>query len=445
MSESFEKFAARARNRFFLSTGFSILALLAAIFFNSIFLSVSLFFFVLLLLASGFWEIIQATKFVYKEREERISILASLSDGILQYSADKKIIFMNPMAEEFFAVKQRDLLSVKIVQDLWDDKPTYRALIEVIYPELAPFTLSRGGENFSSEKGIEIHTSRPELRLFVVSKEIKNTSGDIIGYVKIMRDISHEALISKIKSEFVSVAAHQLRTPLAALKWIIRLFIDGDIGKLDAKQLEFLNRSFETTQRMIKLVNDLLDAARIEEGRFGYEFTEIDYLDFMAKIAKNYELTSKEKKISINFLPRPAGDLIPPIYADGERLSLAISNLIENALRYTKEGGKIDIGISLEIDYVKTVISDTGVGIPKEEEARVFSKFFRASNAIRLETEGTGLGLFIVRNIIKRHGGEISFVSKEGKGTTFTILLPVKRELIPRKESPAIEEFLAGV
>src|SRR3990167_5540360 len=397
----------------------------------------------LVFLAKSYIDLARQIKLFRAEKQNREAILASLSDGILQYGADKKVIFMNPKAEEYFGVRQKDISDLKIVPDLWDDKPIYRALVEIIYPELAPFTLSRGGESFLSEKGTEIHTSRPELRLFVLSKEIKNASGEVAGYVKIMRDISHDALISKIKSEFVSVAAHQLRTPLAALKWTIKLFLDGDMGKLEPKQLEFLGRGFETTQRMVKLVSDLLDAARIEEGRFGYEFKEMDYLDFIKKLIKNYELPSKEKKIGVILLP--IRDLISPIYADEERLSLAISNLIENALRYTSMGGKIDIGISLEKDYAKTVISDTGIGIPKEEQKRVFSKFFRASNAIRLETEGTGLGLFIVRNIIKRHGGEISFVSEEGKGTIFTVLLPLKGELIPKKESPAVQEFLEGV
>src|SRR3989344_1884333 len=403
------------------------------IIFSSILIGILLVF-----LAKSYFDFARQTKLFRAEKREMEVILASLSDGVLQYSADKKIIFMNPKAEEFFGVKQKDLFGVKIVEDLWDDKPAYRALVEVIYPELAPFTQAMGGESFSSEKGIEIHTSRPELRLFVVSKEIKSAGGGGNGYAKIMRDISHEALISKIKSEFVSVAAHQLRTPLAALKWTIRLFIEGDMGRLEPKQLEFMNRSFETTERMIKLVNDLLDAARIEEGRFGYEFKEIDYLDFMEKLIKNFELVSKEKKISINLFPDK--DLIPTIYADRDRLLLEFSNIIENVLRYTNAAGKVDIDISLEKDYVKTVISDTGVGIPKEEQKRVFSKFFRASNAIRLETEGTGLGLFIVRNIIRRHGGEVTFVSKEGNGTAFTILLPIKRELIPMREGRAVEE-----
>src|SRR3989338_6940971 len=397
----------------------------------------------LVFLAKSYIDLARQIKLFRAEKQNREAILASLSDGILQYGADKKVIFMNPKAEEYFGVRQKDISDLKIVPDLWDDKPIYRALVEIIYPELAPFTLSRGGESFLSEKGTEIHTSRPELRLFVLSKEIKNASGEVAGYVKIMRDISHDALISKIKSEFVSVAAHQLRTPLAALKWTLRLFIDGDMGPLEPKQLEFLNRGFETAERMIKLVNDLLDAARIEEGRFGYEFIEIDYLDFIAKLIKNYELVSKEKKISINLFP--VKDLIPTIYADRDRLLLAFSNIIENALRYTNAAGKVDIDISLEKDYVKTVISDTGVGIPKEEQKRVFSKFFRASNAIRLETEGTGLGLFIVRNIIRRHGGEVTFVSKEGKWTAFTILLPIKRELIPMREGRAVEEYLEGV
>src|SRR3989338_4119711 len=129
--------------------------------------------------------------------------------------------------------------------------PIPRPWFEIISPGCALFSLPRGGESFLSEKGTEIHTSRPELRLFVLSKEIKNASGEVAGYVKIMRDISHDALISKIKSEFVSVAAHQLRTPLAALKWTIKLFLDGDMGKLEPKQMEFLGRGFETTERMV--------------------------------------------------------------------------------------------------------------------------------------------------------------------------------------------------
>ena len=416
-----------------------LLAIGLTVFYNSIFLSALFIGLFLVLFAKSHLDLSRDKKVLLSEREKRIAILAFLSDGVLVHNGRGRVILMNPKAEELLGVKFEEIKDVKVTPEIWDIKPAYRALVEIIYPELAPSTISRGGESISSEKGLEVHTSRPELRLIVVSNILKDTDGKIDSFIKIFRDISHEALLSKIKSEFVSVAAHQLRTPLAALKWSIRLLLDGDAGKLEQKQEEFLKRSFDITQRMIKLVNDLLDAARMEEGRFGYEFKEIDYPDFMEKLLKNYAVSSDAGGVSILFAKTK--DLIPPLYADPDRLSVAVSNLIENALHYTKPGGKIEVKISRDKDYIKTDISDSGVGIPKEEQARVFSKFFRASNAIRLETEGTGLGLFIVKNIIMRHGGEISFKSEEGKGTTFTLLLPLQRDLIPSKEKTAVEDF----
>lgn len=382
----------------------------------------------------------RATKLFYEERQERGAILASLSDAVLHYDTQGQMILMNPKAEEFFGVKLSEISGIKIDPELWDKKPSFRALVEIIYPKFAPYVLPRGGESLSSEKGLEIHTSRPELRLFVVTKELKDPAGKVQGWVKIIRDISHEAFLSRIKSEFVSIAAHQLRTPLAAVKWSLRLLLDGDFGKIEERQFEFLQKSYDINERMIKLVNDLLDAARIEEGRFGYEFKEIDYAGFVSKLLKNYEVTAKISKV--NFIFSESKDLIPPLYADPERLSIALSNLIENSLRYTRPGGRVTVKVSREGEYVETNVSDTGVGIPGEEQPRVFSKFFRASNAVKLETEGTGLGLFIARNIARRHGGEITFVSKEGEGSTFTLTLPLKKELVPAREAPSGEKAL---
>jgi len=420
----------------------AMLTVLAAMFWNSILAAAVFIGLLLIFLGKNYFALARQTRLVREEKEEREAILSSLSDGVLQYDARGNILLMNSKAEEFFGVTVAELSGIEMSPDIWDLKPAYRALVEVMHTELAPFTLSRGGDSPSSEKGLEVHTSHPELRLLVVTKEMKGTEGQVEGYVKIIRDISHEAFLSKIKSQFVSVAAHQLRTPLAALKWSLKLLLDGDVGKLSAEQVSATEKNYEITERMIKLVNDLLDAARIEEGRFGYEFKEIDIVNFFEKLIKNYEPLAQKQKIRLSLVK--SEDLISPLYADPDRISMAFSNLIDNAFHYTKPEGKVEIKLSREGEYAKITISDTGIGIPENERARVFSKFFRASNAIRHETEGTGLGLFIVRNIIKRHGGEVSFTSEEGKGTSFDVVLPFKKDLIPKQEAP-VEEFLGSI
>ena len=194
---------------------------------------------------------------------------------------------------------------------------------------------------------------------------------------------------------------------------------------------------------MIKLVNDLLNAARIEEGRFGYEFQNINFDAFLENITKNYSDMARQKSMEVRFENKKGKTVV--IYGDQERLALAVNNLLENAIKYTKAGGKVAVTLEQKGDYALISISDTGVGIPVSEQKRVFSKFFRASNVIRMETEGTGLGLFIVRNIIKRHGGDIYFTSKEGDGSNFTFTIPIKKELVPREEAPTLEEFLETI
>jgi len=219
--------------------------------------------------------------------------------------------------------------------------------------------------------------------------------------------------------------------------------LDGDAGLLNKEQDNFLKKGYEINERMIKLVNDLLNAARIEEGKFGYDFKDMDLETFLESLVNHYQEAAKSKSLILIFNKKTKN--LPRIYADSEKLSLALNNLLDNALKYTPAGGSVTLELGSQGNYALISLSDTGVGIPPAEQQRVFSKFFRASNVIRLETEGTGLGLFIVKNIIKRHGGDINFSSKEGKGSSFMVALPLKKELVPREESPALKEFLETI
>jgi signal transduction histidine kinase len=200
------------------------------------------------------------------------------------------------------------------------------------------------------------------------------------------------------------------------------MLLKGDIGEITDEQADLLQKSYDSNERMINLVNDLLNVSRIEEGRFGYQFSDIKFEEIM-KIILETSGPMMEKSGAKVEVDKKLSNLT--ICADKEKLLLALQNLVDNAIKYTPNGGKVEIKLKGEKDgMVSFVIKDNGVGIPKKDLPRLFSKFFRASNVMLMQTDGTGLGLFIVKSIIEKHGGRIEVASEEGKGTEFTIALP---------------------
>lgn len=395
-----------------------------------------------ILLIWNYLNLIRSATLFFQERNQREAILNSLYDGVIEYDEKSMIVLMNPKAEEILDVNFSDVQGMIITPDLAKTRPELTALVELIYPAVAPYASATKPLPGSSAKAMEVHTSKPELKLLVTLTQVLDQTGHVRGFLKIIHDLSRERLVSKLKSEFVSIAAHQLRTPLSAIKWTLRFMLDGDAGPLSASQAEFLEKGYTINERMIKLVNDLLNAARIEEGRFGYEFKTMDLVSFVKEIYANYSTAASAKSLIYTF-ETPA-EAIQPIFADQEKLSLAVTNIIENAIKYTPKTGKVNISIKKEGEFVKVTVVDNGVVVPEAEKGRVFSKFFRASNVLRMETEGTGLGLFISYNIIKRHGGVLSFDSKEG-ATSFSFTLPLKKEDVPTAEAPELNEFLETI
>lgn len=399
--------------------------------------------FLLVLFLWNYRNLLRTSKLFYNEKREREAILRSLSDGVLEYDSNSRIVLMNPKAEEFLGVKFAEVKNTAITPELASENSKMKGLVELTYPALALYASPAKEIPGTPARAMEVHLSSPELKLIVTLTNVVDEDGNVKGFLKVLHDISREQLVARIKSEFVSIAAHQLRTPLSAIKWTLRLLIDGDAGALSKEQMDFLGKGYEINERMIKLVNDLLNAARIEEGRFGYDFKEMNLEVFLESICQNLSSFASSKSVNLKFEKKV--NVFPSIYADSEKLSLALENLLNNAIKYTPAAGAVTLALSKDGDYAIIKISDTGVGIPLAEQKRIFSKFFRASNVIRMETEGTGLGLFIVKNIIKRHGGEISFVSEANKGTVFTVKLPLKKELVPEAETPALEEFLESI
>lgn len=240
-------------------------------------------------------------------------------------------------------------------------------------------------------------------------------------------------MISKLKSEFISIAAHQLRTPLSAINWVLDMIIKGDVGSINEEQNDLLKKANESNNRMISLVDDLLDVTKIEEGKFGYVFSASDIVEVMKRLIIDNSLVAEKMQVEIIF--NEPKQKLPQVRLDNNKIKIAIDNLIGNAIKYSKPGGKVIIDAKpYKNNYIEVVIKDQGIGIPKSNLKSLFTKFFRASNAVKKQTEGSGLGLFIAKNIIMNHGGEVWAESKENIGSTFHFIIPTEADLLPKKE-----------
>jgi len=280
----------------------------------------------------------------------------------------------------------------------------------------------RTREHLLSEK---MHKEEEHIRdLHILAKEF-----DAGAKLLVRRDLdltkAHRELerIDQLKSEIISVVAHQLRTPLSAVKWTLKMLTDGDSGPVTNEQKTMMMKAYESNERMIGLVNDMLSADRMESGKFRYRFFPIQLEDLIESVVTEILSKANDHGVSIRFL-RPAQNL-SRVTMDPDKVREVFQNLIDNAIKYSRRGGTVTIGIQQEVGAVLCSISDQGIGIPKGEQDKIFGRFFRAQNALRVETDGSGLGLFIVRGIIQRHGGDIEFESEEGKGTTMRIRLPL--------------------
>ncbi len=335
------------------------------------------------------------------------AIIAHLTDGLLVFDDQGTLSLMNPSAIDLLQTKNNEIYN-KSLETLASLFNRFKPLLEVL------------------GKGIK-ELTRQEITFgnltFEVSSLVITTDQNKSNRLVILHDITREKGIERMKTEFVSIAAHQLRTPLSAIKWALSLLLEGDAGKLNAEQKNFISKSYDSNERMIVLINDLLDVARIEEGRYLYKLVPAK-LENLAQAALSacQEIAAK-RNIRLEYL-KPA-EALPEMMIDAEKITITIQNLIENAIKYTPPGGQVTISLKYDTNKVELSVKDTGVGINQEQQNRLFTKFFRAANVMRMETDGTGLGLFIAKNIIEAHGGQIWCESKENKGSTFSFSLPI--------------------
>jgi len=343
------------------------------------------------------------------EKEEFLSVINHLTEGLLVFDSKNKLSLINPKAEELLGVEKDKVLG-RYFLDL-DSYPKCEALVSAL----------GGGIKKVSEKEIKI---KDNFVLEVNTIQVRNQKK--VGTLIILRDITREKKVERMKTEFVTLAAHQLRTPMSGIKWSLKMILDGELGKLSQKQKEVLEESYYVNNKAIDLVNDLLNVAKIEEGKYISKMTLSNLEDIIEEVVKKHSRKLKEKNLDCRI--EKSEEELPKVMLDVEKIKIAFANILENSIFYTLSGGKIIISIKRKEKDIEVKVEDTGVGIPEAEQDKVFEKFFRAKNIMRIETEGTGLGLYITKNIIEAHGGRIWFESEEGKGTTFYFTIPIKKE-----------------
>jgi len=241
--------------------------------------------------------------------------------------------------------------------------------------------------------------------------------------VIITRSFETLAEANRMKSEFVSVVSHQLRSPLSNLRWAIELLMSGRTDSVTGKQLEYLEILKENSARMSELVSDLLIVSRIETAKIPFKKQEFVLEDLIKKLIQDFGPFARASNVEIKF--EPEKDL-PKVFSDPHQIRLAIENLLDNAIRYIKEKGQVEIKLRKQDENFYFEVKDAGVGIPQKDQKYIFQKFFRSENVMRYQTQGSGLGLHIVKAIIERAGGKIGFQSREGVGSTFWFTLPMK-------------------
>lgn len=342
--------------------------------------------------------------------------LSSIGDGVGIVDANGNVLRVNHAAEEMLG--RHDLVGknfaseIKMVDKNGKELPVGKRPIHRLFET---------GKKATYTDYAYIKSDGTKLPIALTTAPVI-VNDNIIAAIDVFRDISKERQIDQAKTEFVSLASHQLRTPLSAINWYAEMLLAGDVGKLTADQKKYLQEIYNGNQRMVDLVNALLDVSRIELGTFAIEPIPTDIKKITQSLISEMQKQIKKKNLKIS---ESYDSKISKINVDPKLMRIILQNIISNAVKYTPEKGKVAVILTRKEPNVLIKVTDTGFGIPKAQQPHIFEKLFRADNVREKDTEGTGLGLYLVKSIVDQSGGKVWFESAENKGTTFFVQLPL--------------------
>ena len=329
---------------------------------------------------------------------------------------DGRIIYANKSVERITGFQSEEIMGKKAgSQELWGGLMTnqfYEKFWQTIKDRQKVFT----GEVINRRKNGEHYVAE------VTVSPVLDHQGEVKYFLGIERDITKEKEVDQAKTEFLSLASHQLRTPLTTVSWYTEMLLKGDSGRLNGQQKEFLNEIYRSNRQMVELVNAFLNVSRLEMGTFLVNAKHHDLGDIASSVIQELGPELKKKKIKVIKEFDPA---IPRLKLDENLTRIIFQNLLTNAIKYSPAGSDIRLTLTKQDDQVAIEVADQGMGIPLQQQNKVFTKLFRADNAIASDNQGSGLGLYIVKSILKKVGGSVSFQSPAGAGSTFIVRLPL--------------------
>jgi PAS domain S-box-containing protein len=355
------------------------------------------------------------------------AFLGSIGDGIIAVDKDGKISFINKAAGEMLKLKNQEVVGKRYDQILEMENEKG----EPVPNEKRPLTQAL----ISGKKVVTVASEGSASMVYYIRNDkIKFPAaitvtpvfleGKIIGAVDVFRDVTIERQLDKSKSEFVSLASHQLRAPLTAIKWYSEILLKKFSAGLDAKQKRSVKEIYNGNERMISLIDIMLNISRFEAGKIKINPVKVNVKNVINSIIKEQNFEIKKKKQEVAF---DCPENILEIITDQNLLRLIFQNLISNAIKYTPDSGSIKIKTEDKGGKLFFKVSDNGIGIPKDQQKRIFEKLFRADNASAQSAEGNGLGLYAAKMTTEHLGGKIWFESETGKGTTFFVELPIAK------------------
>jgi len=347
------------------------------------------------------------------------AMLESIGEGIIFIDTNGRIVLVNKAAEEMIHSKASEIIGKRIdlIVPLVDETDS-----------VIPFKQQPIHDALSGKKKIfGVYYFLPKgknkisVSLTVTPVLLQN---EIIGAIEVFRDITREREIDRAKTEFVSLASHQLRTPLGIAKWYLEAVEKtGYMEKAPEEIRDYIKQVYESNERVLSLVRDLLSVSRIDQGRIKDNPKSTNIVHLVEGVIKELSIMATKKGVQLDLLAKSRS--LPTMSIDSLRLHEVIENLITNALEYTPTGGTVKVVIDKDGNEFRVSVRDNGIGISQEDQKKLFTKFFRSERGLTSNADGSGLGLYVVKSYVENWGGKVMVASKEGRGSTFTIKIPL--------------------